>query len=258
MSLPTASMCVYQVTCLVTGKHYVGQTRRGLKERWAGHLTDAKYHRGCKVFSNALKKYGQDAFVVRVLEVCNTREALNLREQYWIETVGCLFPNGYNLKTGGDVPVATEYLKAAISAARQRPETKAKASASGKAMWQDPAYIARQKKALAIAMARPEYFEKMSHASAASWSNEEKRKKQSMKHKELWQDPVFKAKRMQDMAPTGEARLKQRQAMQTMWADPVFREQKQKALAAAASTPEAKAKRKATWAKKKEQNEIGT
>jgi group I intron endonuclease len=251
-------MCVYQITCLVTGKHYVGQTRRDLKERWAGHLTDARHHRGCKVFSNALKKYGPDAFSIAVLEVCSTREELNLREQHWIEKVGCLFPNGYNLKTGGDVPVATEYLKAAISASRQRPETKAKASASGKAMWQDPLYVARQKEALTLAMAKPEYSEKISQASKAAWNDITKREVQSQKHKELWKDPAFKGKRMSDMQLTDVSRLKQRRAMQTMWADPVFAEQKQKALAAAAATPEAKAKRKATWAKKKEQNATST
>lgn len=242
-------MCIYQVICLVTGKSYVGQTRRDLKERWAGHLTDARHHRGCKVFSNALKKYGPDAFTVVILEVCSTREALNLREQYWIETVGCLFPNGYNLKTGGDVPVATEYLKAAISAARQRPETMQKASISGKALWKDPEYVARQKQAHALALARPEYSEKLSQASKATWSDITKREVQSQKHKELWKDPAFKAKRMADMAPTDESLAAQKQAMLMLWDDPEY-VQKQTArlqnIQSLAHSPEAKAKAKAT------------
>lgn len=62
---------VYQITNTVNGKRYIGYTSKTVCERWKGHLKDARL--GSTVhFHNAIRKYGEDAFVSEVLYKNNT------------------------------------------------------------------------------------------------------------------------------------------------------------------------------------------
>lgn len=45
----------------------------------------------------AYNKYGKEAFVYTVLEILPTTLNLNEREQYWIDKLNTVAPNGYNL-----------------------------------------------------------------------------------------------------------------------------------------------------------------
>lgn len=90
---------IYLITNLVNGKAYVGQTRRSVDKRWKEHLKA----RSAGALSFALRKYGPDAFKIDVLEECYSKKLLNEREVRWIEYLGTMVPNGYNLTTGGDV-----------------------------------------------------------------------------------------------------------------------------------------------------------
>jgi group I intron endonuclease len=100
----------------------------------------------------AIHKYGWSGFDSFVLEVCETQEALDAAEQYWIMHYNSMTPGGYNLKEGGNGGRMSEEAKRKISeaqtgkkmteerAARMRgrkhpprtEETKAKLSAVGK------------------------------------------------------------------------------------------------------------------------------
>ena len=62
---------VYQITNTVNGKRYIGYTSKTLGERWKGHLKDARL--GSSVhFHNAIRKYGEDAFVSEILFLNDT------------------------------------------------------------------------------------------------------------------------------------------------------------------------------------------
>lgn len=64
---------VYEVTCKVNGKRYIGQHKSS--------KFDSSYLGSGTIQVRALEKYGRDNFSVRVLQECNTAEELNLAEQ---------------------------------------------------------------------------------------------------------------------------------------------------------------------------------
>ncbi len=76
-------------------KCYVGQTTRTFEERFGAH----------KIFSSligkALRKYGVDNFSKIILENI-PEEELDYWEIHYIQECNSLYPNGYNLDTGGN------------------------------------------------------------------------------------------------------------------------------------------------------------
>ena len=90
---------IYLATCKNTGKQYIGQTIRELRQRKIRHFSDSKRTKK-SAFACAIQKYGKDAFVWEILETCIEKN-LNDRESHWISALDTLSPNGYNLKTGG-------------------------------------------------------------------------------------------------------------------------------------------------------------
>src|SRR5216684_301529 len=55
--------CVYLLTCLPTGKYYVGKTVKTVRVRWQEHVADVKRgHRGCPYLHAAIRKYGPENF----------------------------------------------------------------------------------------------------------------------------------------------------------------------------------------------------
>ena len=97
---------IYGLTCLVTGKMYIGQTKRELDRRILGHLSSAK--NGSKfLIHKAINKYGFENFYIEEFEVieCETPEDLasdlNVLEESYIEYYNT-FGKGYNMNKGGD------------------------------------------------------------------------------------------------------------------------------------------------------------
>jgi len=86
---------IYIVENTVNSKIYIGKTERAVETRWAEHVGAA---RSPSYFHRAIRKYGADAFVVRVLETVDDPGVLNDREIHWIST---LHPD-YNLTAGGE------------------------------------------------------------------------------------------------------------------------------------------------------------
>lgn len=104
------------IYCAVSpsGKRYIGQTTRGIQQRWQEHIHDAldpKKDR-CKALNNAIRKYGGEAFQVFQL-VCCLPWLLDEYEEAMISQHRCIVPHGYNIKLGG-------------SSGRHHEETKAK------------------------------------------------------------------------------------------------------------------------------------
>jgi group I intron endonuclease len=95
-------------------KKYVGQTLTHRKNhdryrpfhaqgRFRDHISEALNNtkrKQCTFLNNAIRKYGAEAFTVRVLQICD-RDELDEREQHYIATLNTLYPSGYNLTRGG-------------------------------------------------------------------------------------------------------------------------------------------------------------
>src|SRR5580704_11804211 len=91
------------ITCTPTGKSYVGVTKNG--ERNPGPNFDPlRYGHGsrwCKI----VRRYGRKAFTIRVLGCgYRTRKTLHEAERRFIKKYDTIWPNGYNVTTGGAGP----------------------------------------------------------------------------------------------------------------------------------------------------------
>ena len=83
---------IYLVTNDINGKQYVGQT-----------ITQHSRHGHGHAMRDAYKKYGFKNFTYNVLVSGIDKDNLFLdyAEKFWIEVMGSLAPNGYNLEAGG-------------------------------------------------------------------------------------------------------------------------------------------------------------
>lgn len=81
---------------------YVGQTNNP-ERRWAEHkcIAQHQYHYKSALYA-AMRKYGNNAFRFDIIEECADADMSN-REQYWIQELNTLTPNGYNMTPGGEV-----------------------------------------------------------------------------------------------------------------------------------------------------------
>jgi group I intron endonuclease len=98
-------MVIYLVTNKINGKQYVGQTIRPLSERWRDHCRldrDNYFHR-------AIHKYGKENFDIEVIDTAENEDELDRKEIDWIQKLNTMIPNGYNLKSGGNVSMRGRY-----------------------------------------------------------------------------------------------------------------------------------------------------
>jgi len=91
-------MIIYKSTNKINGKCYIGQTVKTLNHRKIGHLGSTSPSN----FSNALRKYGSDAFKWEIIEECSSKEEMDEMEFHYIKQYNSFKPNGYNLTWGGD------------------------------------------------------------------------------------------------------------------------------------------------------------
>ena len=64
--------------------------------------------------NNAIRKYGVADFVVELIEYCEIDKS-DERESYYIKELNSLYPNGYNLKNGGNVFTHSDESKKRLS-----------------------------------------------------------------------------------------------------------------------------------------------
>lgn len=88
-------MEIYKITNLVNNKVYIGQSARGVRERFTRHINDAMSDRLDTHFARAIRKYGPENFVVEVIDTADTQDELNQKEQYWIREHDSI-RHGYN------------------------------------------------------------------------------------------------------------------------------------------------------------------
>ena len=113
-------MCIYKVTNLVNGKVYIGQTTKTIEQRWRKHISEAKYEESGKrkhnYFHNAIIKYGEDNFIIELIEEVNSKDELDKREDYWISYYDSTNKSkGYNLMSGGQSGIKSDETKSILS-----------------------------------------------------------------------------------------------------------------------------------------------
>jgi group I intron endonuclease len=77
---------VYTITCLPTGKRYVGSTVRTLRKRFYEHRMASHRNPGRCKLHKAFAKYGADAFVFEAIECVDKDLVLGI-EQFWINQI---------------------------------------------------------------------------------------------------------------------------------------------------------------------------
>ena len=90
-------MYIYQITNLINGKIYIGQTNN-IQKRWANHRCSNDPN---MAIARALRKYGIDNFKFEVLLRGLTPDEANQKEIELIKEKNSLIPYGYNVATGG-------------------------------------------------------------------------------------------------------------------------------------------------------------
>jgi group I intron endonuclease len=88
-------MDIYKITNLVNNKVYIGQSVRGVQQRFNRHINDAMTDRLDTHFARAIRKYGPKNFIVEVIDTAETQDELNRKEQYWIREYDSI-RHGYN------------------------------------------------------------------------------------------------------------------------------------------------------------------
>ena len=91
----------YELTCIPTGKKYLGITMFTVPTRWRKHCREAPRQPN-RLICRAILKYGPDNFIVRHVASAQTRIDICEVERLLIKQENSLAPNGYNLTTGGD------------------------------------------------------------------------------------------------------------------------------------------------------------
>ena len=99
------------VTNSINGMSYIGQTTESLRSRENRHYKRMK-NSNLK-FYNALKKYGKNVFIWRILKRCSTKDELNKQEKLTIFHYKTKHPNGYNLTDGGNGSLGLKHKKKA-------------------------------------------------------------------------------------------------------------------------------------------------
>ncbi len=98
-------MIIYKITNNINNKVYIGQTIGSVAKRWSYHCgKDSR----CRVMANAIRKYGRESFKIEIIDKSDNIDNLNKKEQFWIESLQSISPNGYNLQSGGLNHLASE------------------------------------------------------------------------------------------------------------------------------------------------------
>ena len=106
---------IYMVENNMNKKRYIGQTlRQDINTRWKYHkVTNNKRYIG-QILYNAYKKYGIENFTFKIICICFDEDT-NKYEKEYICKYNSLYPNGYNLQSGGDNNKHSEYTKKILS-----------------------------------------------------------------------------------------------------------------------------------------------
>ncbi len=162
MSERPTTWLIYKHTCQITGKSYVGFTKKSLEKRWTEHvalafdkrLTKKKYN-----FQKAISEYGADRWDHEtLLKGLPSQEAAGEAEVKLIAELGTLIPSGYNeIKGGKGVKLTVEGKerhRQATKKALHQPDVRSRYLDGIRRSHSTPEFIENNKKAQKIAQNR--------------------------------------------------------------------------------------------------------
>ena len=90
---------IYRVTNKINDKIYIGQTIKELSKRKSAH--ESKANNPASHFHKAIRLYGKESFIWEVVEECNSKEEMDLKETFYIKQYDSI-NKGYNMTSGGE------------------------------------------------------------------------------------------------------------------------------------------------------------
>ena len=187
---------IYLITNLINGKKYVGQTQRTVEERFKEHA------RANSLIGRVIRKYGKENFKLEILTECENLDKANEMEIYFIKTLDCKKPKGYNLTDGGNGRQGFRHSKKSrllmsISLKRhyKNPLVHEKLSVIQKKRYENP--LEREKTSLATKKhfeEHPETCLKMSLAHKKRYENPTEHEKTSLAMKKCFENPEERKK----------------------------------------------------------------
>jgi group I intron endonuclease len=104
---------IYKVVNSINGHFYIGQTKMRLSARWSKHKQDSRQGKGW-ILAAAIRKHGDEAFALEVIEVCESKDSLNAAE---IKHIAFFRPQYNACSGGGGLGSPTEEVRLKISRA---------------------------------------------------------------------------------------------------------------------------------------------
>jgi hypothetical protein len=92
---------IYMIEC--NGNKYVGKSK-DIEHRWKDHISQLKRGKHKNKYIQGMWDNYSENFVFSVLEYCPTNE-IDKREDYWVETLNTMIPNGMNIMPERLTPV---------------------------------------------------------------------------------------------------------------------------------------------------------
>lgn len=148
---------IYRYYNPIEDKSYIGQTSMNVDDR-ANH--GYHYPKGSP-FREAIDKYGFDKFEQSILRLCISQEEADEYERLFIDKYNTLYPEGYNLESGGK------------SGQSLHSNTRCKLSNYMKETWRKPEVREKMSIAMKEAWNRPEYKQKLSDSLKGKPKSEE-------------------------------------------------------------------------------------
>jgi hypothetical protein len=103
---------VYIISNSRNNLKYIGITVQSLKKRFSQHCGDSSYS---KALLKAITEIGKDKFNITLLKSCSTEQEMQELEILYIKEYNTLWPNGYNLTTGGTHTTFSNAIKEKMS-----------------------------------------------------------------------------------------------------------------------------------------------
>jgi len=275
---------VYKIQNTLNGKVYIGQTTRGIDDRWREHVRNS-YRGKSSPLCDAIREFGPATFTVQ--ELPHTK-SLRSGEYEWIRYYNSMDPRfGYNVAGSGSEH--SEERRRKMSVAMKRvwadPETRNKITKAIRGANTSDAVKKRRTRGQLVRMSQQAERSKIALSVTESWADpltaqrhrlaiEKIKPDQSDRMRQRMSDPVTKAQlvaasklalahadvkvrqseRMRRRMADPKVKLEHAAKMKLAWVDPESRSKRIAAMKDAQSDPALRARKseamKRTWAKK--------